>query len=239
MQAIIQVMDSTIGTRDPYTVEHQKRTTDIATTIAQDLGLSPGSLVTLVVAGRLHDLGKIAVPMEILSKPGKLTDLEFGIIKTHPQVAYEILKPLNFPEVITQTIMQHHERLDGSGYPHGLDGREILVEARILAVADVVEAMCNHRPYRQALGIEKAMEEITQKRGIFYDPAVVDSCLRLYQESPVVLMGEIPSVAGKPLEPLGALPERATYDLSPELQEKLVGHVWQRLFPKKPRMVMH
>ncbi|MGB7912047.1 MAG: HD-GYP domain-containing protein [Desulfobaccales bacterium] len=239
MQAIIQVMDSTIGTRDPYTVEHQKRTTDIATTIAQDLGLSPGSLVTLVVAGRLHDLGKIAVPMEILSKPGKLTDLEFGIIKTHPQVAYEILKPLNFPEVITQTIMQHHERLDGSGYPHGLDGREILVEARILAVADVVEAMCNHRPYRQALGIEKAMEEITKKRGILYDPAVVDSCLRIYQESPVALMGEFPSIAGKPLDPLGALPKRVTYDLSPGLQGKLVVQVWQRLFPKEPRMILH
>jgi putative nucleotidyltransferase with HDIG domain len=239
MQAIIQVMDSTIAVRDPYTVEHQKRTTHIATTIAQDLGLSPASLVTLVVAGRLHDLGKIAVPMEILSKPGQLTDLEFAMIKTHPQVASDILRPLNFPEGINQTIVQHHERLDGSGYPYGLAGREISMEARILAVADVVEAMCSHRPYRPAVGIERAMEEITKKRGILYDPEVVDGCLRIYHESPVAFTGELPSVASKPMETLGTLPERVTYDFSPELKEKLVGRVWQRLFPKEPRMVMH
>ena len=201
MQAIIQVMDSAIAVRDPYTVEHQKRTTHIATTIAQDLGLSPASLVTLVVAGRLHDLGKIAVPMEILSKPGRLTDLEFAMIKTHPQVASDILKPLNFPEGITLTIMQHHERLDGSGYPHGLDGREIMMEAKILAVADVVEAMCSHRPYRPALGIERAMEEIAKKRGLSYDPAVVDSCLRIYQESPVTLMARTPPLPANPWSP--------------------------------------
>ena len=231
MQAIIQVMDSTIAVRDPYTVEHQKRTTHIATTIAQDLGLSPANLVTLVVASRLHDLGKIAVPMEILCKPGRLTDPEFAIIKTHPQVASDILKPLNFPEGITQTIMQHHEHLDGSGYPHGLEGREIMMEAKILAVADVVEAMCSHRPYSPALGIEKAMGEITKKRGILYDPAVVDTCLRLYQECPAVLRGEASYVARKPLEPLDALPERVTHNLSPALQEELIRRPWQRLFP--------
>jgi len=182
MQAVIQVMESTIGARDPYTVDHQRQATHIATAIAEDMGLSPASLETLYVAARLHDLGKIAVPMEILSKCGKLTDPEFAIIKTHPQVGYNILKPLNFPREITQTIIQHHERMDGSGYPQGLVGQEIILEARILGVADVLESMCCHRPYRSALGMEKAMEEITKNRGILYDPAVVDSCLRLYQE---------------------------------------------------------
>ena len=231
MEAIIQVMESAIGARDPYTVEHQQQATHIATAIAEDMGLSPASLKTLHVAARLHDLGKIALPMEILSKSGKLTDLEFAIIKTHPQAGYNILKPLNFPMEITQTIIQHHERMDGSGYPQGLVGQEIMLEARILGVADVLESMCCHRPYRPALGIEKAMEEITQKRGILYDPAVVDSCLRLYQESPAVLMGEASHVARKPSEPLDALPERVTHNLSPALQEKLTSRPWQRLFP--------
>ena len=231
MQAIIQVMEATIGARDPYTVDHQQRVTHIAMTIAEAMGLSPASLGMLQVAGRLHDLGKIAVPIEILSKSGKLTDLEFAIIKTHPQVGYNILKPLNFPMEITQTIIQHHERMDGSGYPQGLDGQEIMLEARILGVADVLEAMCCRRPYRPALGIEKAMGEITKKRGILYDPAVVDTCLRLYQECPAVLRGEASYVARKPLEPLDALPERVTHNLSPALQEKLIRRPWQRLFP--------
>jgi putative nucleotidyltransferase with HDIG domain len=231
MQTIIQVMEATIGARDPYTVEHQQRATHIAMAIAEAMGLSPASLETLHVAGRLHDLGKIAVPIEILSKSGKLTDLEFAIIKTHPQVGSNILKPLNFPMEITQTIIQHHERLDGSGYPQGLHGQEIMLEARILGVADVVESMCCHRPYRPALGIEKAMGEITKKRGILYDPAVVDTCLRLYQECPAVLRGEASYVAPKPLESLDALPERVTHNLSPALQEKLIRRPWQHLFP--------
>ena len=221
MQAIIQVMDSAIAVRDPYTVEHQKRTTHIATTIAQDLGLSPASLVTLVVAGRLHDLGKIAVPMEILSKPGRLTDLEFAMIKTHPQVASDILKPLNFPEGITLTIMQHHERLDGSGYPHGLDGREIMMEAKILAVADVVEAMCSHRPYRPALGIERAMEEIAKKRGLSYDPAVVDSCLRIYQESPGDFDGRDPLCCRQTLGAPGRPPGKGHLQSLPGIAGKI------------------
>ncbi|MGP8049952.1 MAG: HD-GYP domain-containing protein [Desulfobaccales bacterium] len=239
MQAIIQVMESTIGARDPYTVEHQQRATHIATAIAAEMGLPPASIETLHVAGRLHDLGKVGVPMEILSKSGKLMDLEFAIIKTHPQVGYNILKPLNFPMEITQTIIQHHERMNSSGYPHGLDGREIMLEARILGVADVLEAMCYHRPYRPALGIEKAMEEITKNRGILYDPAVVDSCVRIYQESPKVLMGEVFSGVRKPVEPLDALPERVTYHLSPLLQDKMVGRLWQRLFPRESSLTLH
>ena len=169
MDAIIQVMESTISARDPYTVDRRQRTTHIAMAIAERMGLSEESVEKLRVAGSLHDLGKIAVPAEFLSKPGKLTDLEFAIIKTHPQVAYNILKPLDFPKQISQIIMQHHERIDGSGYPCGLAGREIMLEAKILAVADVVEAMCSHRPYRPALGIEKALEEISRKRGSLYD----------------------------------------------------------------------
>ena len=165
MDAIIQVMESTISARDPYTVDHQQRTTHIAMAIAERMGLSEERIEELQVAGSLHDLGKIAVPTEILSKPGKLTDLEFAIIKTHPQVAYNILKPLDIPNQISQIIMQHHERINGSGYPYGLEEREIMLEAKILGVADVVEAMCSHRPYRPALGIEKALEEISRKRG--------------------------------------------------------------------------
>jgi len=182
MQAIIQVMESALGARDPYTVSHQQRVTRIACAIAAELGLSQERLRYLQIAGTLHDLGKIAVPGEILAKPGKLTDLEFAIIKRHPQVGCDIIKPLNFPAVTTQIMLQHHERLDGSGYPLGLKGEDILLEARILGVADVVEAMCSHRPYRPALGLEVALEEISQNRGILYDSMVVQACLRLYAD---------------------------------------------------------
>ncbi len=190
MEAIIQVMESAVGARDPYTVEHQQRVTQIACAIAERMGLSGERLKDLQVAGSLHDLGKIAVPAEILSKPGKLTDLEFAIIKTHPQTAYNILKPLKFPGQIFQIIMQHHERMDGSGYPRGLRGEDILLEARILGVADVLEAMCSHRPYRPALGIERALEEISHKSGTLYDSGVVANCLALYQEAPEIFTGE-------------------------------------------------
>ncbi len=209
MDAIIQVMESTIGARDPYTVDHQQRATHIAVAIGQRMGLSAERLQELHVAGSLHDLGKIAVPQEILSKPGKLTDLEFAIIKTHPQVGFNILKPLEIPGQITQIIIQHHERMNGSGYPQGLDGQEILLEAKILGVADVLEAMCSHRPYRPALGIDKAMEEISKKRGILYDPEVVDSCLQLYQETPGALMGEVCHFTHATSGPLDALPDKA------------------------------
>ena len=180
MEAIIQVMESALGARDPYTVSHQQRVTRIACAIGAELGLSQERLRYLEIAGTLHDLGKIAVPGEILAKPGKLTELEFAIIKRHPQVGCDILKPLNFPATTTQIMLQHHERLDGSGYPLGLRGEEILLEARILGVADVVEAMCSHRPYRPALGLEMALEEISRNRGVLYDSMVVEACLKLY-----------------------------------------------------------
>ena len=134
------------------------------------------------MAGVIHDIGKISVPGEILSKPGKISENEFGIIKEHPQVGYNILKTVDFPWPIAQIVLQHHERMDGSGYPNGISGENILLEARILAVADVVEAMASHRPYRAALGINLALEEISKNRGSFYDSKVVDACLRLFNE---------------------------------------------------------
>jgi HD-GYP domain-containing protein (c-di-GMP phosphodiesterase class II) len=129
----------------------------------------------IVMAGNIHDIGKISVPAEILSKPGALTDIQFGLIKAHPKTGYEILKGIDFPWDIARIVLQHHERIDGSGYPQGLCDDDILLEARILAVADVVEAMSSHRPYRPALGIEKALEEISSKKGILYDPRVAEA----------------------------------------------------------------
>jgi len=134
------------------------------------------------MAGVIHDLGKISVPAEILAKPTKLTELEFALIKIHPQAGYDIIKDIEFPWPIAQIIVQHHERVDGSGYPHGLKGDEILLEARILAVADVVEAIASHRPYRPAHGVDKALEEIERNKGILYEPAAVEACLRLFRE---------------------------------------------------------
>ncbi len=134
------------------------------------------------MTGYVHDIGKISVPAEILSKPGRLTDIEFEIIKNHARSGYDILKGVEFPWPLPEVILQHHERLDGSGYPQHLQGEAILLEARILAVADVVESMASHRPYRPALGIDKALEEIAQNSGRFYDPQVADACLRLFRE---------------------------------------------------------
>jgi HD-GYP domain-containing protein (c-di-GMP phosphodiesterase class II) len=134
------------------------------------------------MASAIHDIGKIAVPIEILIKPTKLSDLEFGLIKTHPQAGYEILKDIEFPWPIADIILQHHERINGTGYPAGFKGEEILIESRILTVADVVEAIASHRPYRPAKGIETALEEIKRNRGILYEPMVVDCCLSLFKE---------------------------------------------------------
>jgi HD-GYP domain-containing protein (c-di-GMP phosphodiesterase class II) len=134
------------------------------------------------MAAAIHDLGKISVPAEILSKPTKLTNLEFSLIKTHAQSGYDILKDIEFPWPIAKMVLEHHERMNGSGYPNGLTGDNILMESRILAVADVVESMASHRPYRSALGIDKALEEIEKNRGTLYDNAVADACLRLFRE---------------------------------------------------------
>jgi len=178
----IQTLAIASETRDPYTAGHQKKVADLSRAIATEMGLDSNRTDGIRMAGVIHDLGKMAIPAEILSKPSRLSAIEYKLIKTHPQAGYDILKDVEFPWPIAQVILQHHERLDGSGYPAGLKGDEILMEARIIAVADVVEAITSFRPYRQALGIEKALGEITQNKGIFYDPAVVDACLRLFSE---------------------------------------------------------
>ena len=184
MEGIIQamVMAMTVETRDPYTAGHQRRVADLARAIAKEMGFSKEVIDAICIAGLIHDLGKLSVPVEILSKPGVLNENELGIIKSHPQTGYDILKEIEFPSSITQIVLQHHERLDGSGYPLGLSGEDILPEARILGVADVVEAMASDRPYRPALVIDKALEEISKKRGLLYDPAVADACLKIFTE---------------------------------------------------------
>jgi PAS domain S-box-containing protein len=173
--ATVQAMAQTVEVRDPYTAGHQKRVSNIARAIATEMTLSSGMVEGVGMAGNIHDLGKISVPAEILSKPGILTDIQFALIKTHPKTGYEILKGIEFPWDIARIVLQHHERIDGSGYPQGLCGDDILLEARILAVADVVEAMSSHRPYRPALGIEKALDEVSSKKGKLYDPQVVEA----------------------------------------------------------------
>lgn len=152
----------------------------LSTAIAKELGLSDDEAEGIFIAATIHDIGKINIPSEILSKPGLLNYLEFEIIKGHSQAGYDIIKDTNYPWPIAEYILQHHEKIDGSGYPLGLKGEDIILGARIITVADVVEAMAYHRPYRPALGLEKALEEITQNRGIKYDPSVVDACLNVF-----------------------------------------------------------
>ncbi len=187
MGGIIQAMATTVETRDPYTAGHQRRVANLGRAIAHEMGLGEEQIDGIRMAGTVHDLGKISIPAEILSKPTKLSDIEFSLIKTHPQVSYDILKDIDFPWPVAQTVLQHHERINGAGYPLGLKGEEILLEARILAVADVVEAIASHRPYRPAFGIDVALKHISQQGGILYDPAAVDACLKLFEEQGFVL----------------------------------------------------
>ena len=168
--------------RDPYTAGHQKMVTHLALAIAKEMKLPEDRLRALRVAGLLHDVGKVYVPSEILSKPGKLSELERGLAKAHASAGYDIVKAIKFPWPVDEMVHQHHERMDGSGYPKGLKGDQIMLEARILAVADTVEAMMSHRPYRAALGMDKALDEIIQNRGILYDETVVDTCVLLFRE---------------------------------------------------------
>ncbi len=165
--------------RDPYTAGHQRRVAQLACAIARKMGLPDEQIYGIRIIGVVHDIGKIAVPGDILTKPGRLSNEELDIIKTHPQVAYDVLKNLEFPWPVAETILQHHERLDGSGYPNGISGEDIILEARILCVADVVESMVSPRPYRQALGMEEAIQEIVRNKGVLYDPAVADACSKL------------------------------------------------------------
>ena len=180
--ATIQVMVSAVEMRDPYTAGHQIRVANLAIAIATEMGLAQDKIDGIHMAASIHDIGKLSIPAEILSKPTKMTDIEFSLIKEHSRSGYEMLKDVESPWPLAEIIYQHHERMDGSGYPRNLKGDEILVEARIMAVADVVEAMAFHRPYRAGLGIEEALEEIEKNKGILYDNAVVDACMRLFRE---------------------------------------------------------
>lgn len=176
----IQVIESMVEERDPYTAGHQRRVTDLARSIAKEMDLSVNLRDAIRMAGSIHDIGKISIPSEILSKPTQLTETEFELIKKHPKVGYEILKNIDFPWPVAEIVLQHHERLDGSGYPNGLKNGQILMEARVLGVADVVEAMSSHRPYRASLGKDKALEEIKKNKGILYEPEAVDACVDLF-----------------------------------------------------------
>ena len=182
MGATISAMAMTIETRDPYTSGHQRRVADLARAIAVELSFTPDQVECVHMAASIHDLGKIAIPAEILSKPGRISEVEYRLIQTHPQVAYDILKTIDFPWPIADVVLQHHERVNGTGYPGGLKGDEILPEAKVLAVADVVEAMVSHRPYRSARTMGEAIFEITQNRDILYDGPVVDACRSLLIE---------------------------------------------------------
>jgi PAS domain S-box-containing protein/putative nucleotidyltransferase with HDIG domain len=182
IKTTIQVLGTASEARDPYTAGHQKGVADLARAIATEMGLPNDTIEGIRMAGSIHDIGKLSVPTEILSKPTKLTNIEFSLIKEHSQSGCEMLKDVESPWPLAQIVYQHHERMDGSGYPRNLKGDEIIMEARIMAVADVVEAMASHRPYRAALGIDAALEEIEKNKGIIYDNAVADACLRLFRE---------------------------------------------------------
>jgi putative nucleotidyltransferase with HDIG domain len=182
VEGAVLAMSNVVETRDPYTAGHERRVSELAAAIAAEMGMGPEAVETLRLAGLIHDIGKIAVPAEILAKPGRLSEVEFNLIKQHPQSGFEILAAIDFGRPVVEMVLQHHERLDGSGYPRALGGEGILPEARILAVADVVEAMSSHRPYRAALGMEAALAEVRGGAGEKYDPDVVAACVRLVDE---------------------------------------------------------
>ena len=185
--AIIQAIASLVDMRDPYTAGHQRRVAELAQAIAVEMELSPEEVDTVHIAGLIHDLGKIAVPAEILGKPGRLDEEELQLVREHPATGCNMLRSTELPDRIAQVVYQHHERMDGSGYPRGLRGREILLETRILSVAETVEAMVSHRPYRRALTLKDALEEITQQKGRLYDAHVVEACLTLFTQKKFTL----------------------------------------------------
>jgi putative nucleotidyltransferase with HDIG domain len=183
LDGIVKTLSKIIETRDPYTSGHEDQVARIACKIAKEMKLSEEQIASIHVAATLHDIGKISVPSEILTKPGRLSDLEREIIKTHCKVARDIIINIEFPYPVAEIIFQHHERMDGSGYPRGLKGDKIAIEARIIGTADVIDAMASYRPYRPALGVDAAIEEIIKFRGIIYDSTVVDACLKIYKSA--------------------------------------------------------
>jgi putative nucleotidyltransferase with HDIG domain len=180
--ATVNALASTVEMKDPYTAGHQQWVTRLACAIAKEMGLPEEQIEGIRMAGLIHDIGKINIPAEILTKPGHLSEIQYNMVKIHPQVGCDILREIKFPWPVAQIVLQHHERMDGSGYPQGLSGEKIILEARILAVADTVEAMSSHRSYRAAHGKEMALDEISRNRGTLYDPEVVDVCLRLFEK---------------------------------------------------------
>jgi HD-GYP domain-containing protein (c-di-GMP phosphodiesterase class II) len=180
MNSTVQAITRTIDKRDPYTSGHQHRVADLSRTIAREIGFSENEIEGIYIAAAIHDIGKISIPAEILSKPVQLSDIEISLIQAHSQTGYDILEGIKFPWPIAEIVLQHHERLNGSGYPRGLAGEDVLMAARIIGVADVVETMASHRPYRPSIGIDKALEEITQNKGVLYEPLVVDACLKIF-----------------------------------------------------------
>jgi putative two-component system response regulator len=181
IEGVFRAMEITVESRDPYTAGHQRRVAKLSRAIGAEMDLTEERLKAIRYSALIHDLGKIAVPSEILSKPSRLTENEMNLVKSHPRVAFDILKGIHFLWPIADIVLQHHERLNGSGYPQGLKDNEIIIEARILSVADVVEAMTSHRPYRPALGLDKALAEITENQGKLYDQSVVQACLRVFR----------------------------------------------------------
>jgi len=182
LEKTIIALATTTEMRDPHTTGHQRRVAQLAGALAQEMGFTADRVKGMRVMGLLHDIGKMVVPFAILNKPGKLSDHEYELTKTHTLVGYEILKEIDFPWPVAQAVLHHHERLDGSGYPSGLSGQDIILEAKVLWVADVVDSISSNMPYRPALGIDKALGEIKQNQGTLYDPDVVDACVRLFTE---------------------------------------------------------
>lgn len=182
LKGAVDALAALVQIRDPYTGGHQLRVARLACSITREMGFSQDRIEWIRIASTLHDIGKTQVPSQILSKPTSLSEAEFTIIKAHPQVAYDILKYIEFGYPVAEIILQHHERLDGSGYPFGLTGNEIYIEAKVLAVADVIEAMVSYRPYRPAVNTDLILLELISKKGILYDRDTVDACLRLFTE---------------------------------------------------------
>jgi HD-GYP domain-containing protein (c-di-GMP phosphodiesterase class II) len=186
MKKTIEAMASTVEFRAPYTAGHQRRVAQLAEAIAQELGLPEDETQGIYLAATIHDIGDIQIPAEILTRPGSLNSIEREIVQSHPQAGYDILKGIDFSWPIAEMVFQHHERLDGSGYPKGLKGDQILLGAKVIAVADVMEAMSSHRPYRASLGVEAAIAELETHKGQLYEAAVVDACIKLVQEKKFV-----------------------------------------------------
>ena len=206
MEGFVQAISLAVEMRDPYTAGHQDRVADLACSIGREIGLAEDRIYGLRMASVIHDLGKITIPGEILCKPGRLSGPEYEMIKTHVQSGYDILKKIDFPWPLADIVLQHHERLNGSGYPHGLAGDQILLEARILAVSDVFETIGSHRPYRPSLGMKKAMGELIENSGRLYDPMVVEACLSLVNQSDFKLKNPIktqPVVVTTQMQSLG------------------------------------